>query len=167
MTGVSLGQVRKFLGEPSRSEFFTGCLQEARASFQTLWIESADLYAKKNLVQYAAIRAFQRQIIVETGVANGVSSTHLLLTLQMNNRGTLYSVTSRSIFQPANLWAGSFPKSYAFAANFASVIREKYCRDFWPTSAQLKCSFTMAFTRMHTCCESIGLPIRICALTAF
>jgi predicted O-methyltransferase YrrM len=80
------------LDEPSRTEFFAECLQEVRASIQALRIGSADLYAKKILVQYAAIRAFQPGIVVETGVANGVSSAHFLLALQMNNRGTLYSI---------------------------------------------------------------------------
>src|SRR6516164_4882420 len=74
MTGVSVGRVRRFLDEPSRTEFFAECLQEVRASIQALRIGSADLYAKKILVQYAAIRAFQPGIVVETGVANGVSS---------------------------------------------------------------------------------------------
>jgi len=55
-------------------------------------IYSADLYAKKTLLQYAAIRALQPDRIVETGVANGVSSAYLLLALEKNGHGTLHSV---------------------------------------------------------------------------
>jgi predicted O-methyltransferase YrrM len=39
-----------------------------------------------------AIRAFQPETVVETGVANGVSSAHILLALQKNERGILHSV---------------------------------------------------------------------------
>jgi predicted O-methyltransferase YrrM len=39
-----------------------------------------------------AIRAFRPEIVVETGVANGVSSAHILLAMQKNERGTLYSI---------------------------------------------------------------------------
>jgi hypothetical protein len=57
-----------------------------------LEIQSADLYAKKILLQYIAVLAFQPDTVVETGVANGVSSPHILLALQKNERGTLHSV---------------------------------------------------------------------------
>lgn len=92
VTGAPLGRIRSFLDEPARSEFFTDCLRQAEASFSVLKIESADLYAKKVLLQYATIRAFQPEIVVETGVANGVSSAYLLLALQTNSRGTLHSI---------------------------------------------------------------------------
>ncbi len=39
-----------------------------------------------------AIRAFQPETVVETGVANGVSSAYILLALQKNERGALHSV---------------------------------------------------------------------------
>jgi predicted O-methyltransferase YrrM len=92
VTGVPLRRVRSFLDEPGRSEFFADCLRQAEASFRALNIESAHLYAKKVLVQYAVIRAYQPQVVVETGVANGVSSAYILLALQTNKRGTLYSI---------------------------------------------------------------------------
>jgi predicted O-methyltransferase YrrM len=92
ITGVSAHKVRAFLDEATRCELLTDCLREAEGIFRVLRIESADLYAKKVLVQYAAIRAFEPDVIVETGVANGVSSAYLLSALHANNRGTLYSI---------------------------------------------------------------------------
>jgi predicted O-methyltransferase YrrM len=71
---------------------FSPRLQSIRAELQTLEIYSADLYTKKILLQYAAVRTIWPKIAVETGVANGVSSAYLLLALQANGRGTLYSV---------------------------------------------------------------------------
>src|SRR2546429_265801 len=81
-----------FLDEPIRSPFFAASLKSAESLFKTADIWSADLYAKKILLQYAAIRAFAPEIVVETGVANGVSSSYLLLALEMNGQGRLYSI---------------------------------------------------------------------------
>ena len=92
ITGVPARKVRAFLDEPTRCELLADCLHEAEMIFRALKIESADLYAKKVLVQYAAIRAFEPDVVVETGVANGVSSVYLLSALQANDRGTLYSI---------------------------------------------------------------------------
>src|SRR5262249_28112852 len=52
----------------------------------------ADLYAKKILVQYAAIRAMAPDFVVETGAASGVSTSYILLALQKNGRGKLHSI---------------------------------------------------------------------------
>lgn len=92
ITNVSENQIRSLIEEPNQNEFFSARLRFAKAELQKLEIYSADLYAKKILLQYAVIRAFQPTIVVETGVANGVSSTYILLALQKNGHGTLYSI---------------------------------------------------------------------------
>lgn len=92
ITGVSARRLREFLGEPIQSSEFAACLRGASSTFRELKIYSADLYAKKVLLQYIAVRAFQPEIVVETGVANGVSSAYILLALQKNERGALYSI---------------------------------------------------------------------------
>jgi hypothetical protein len=92
ITGVSARRIRAFLGEPIHTPDFAARLREANETFRDLKIQSADLYAKKVLLQYMAIRAFQPEIVVETGVANGVSAAYILLALQKNERGALYSV---------------------------------------------------------------------------
>lgn len=92
ITNVSPRRIRGFVEEPSQSEVFSTRLRLAKAELQKLEIYSADLYAKKILLQYAAVRAFQPNVVVETGIANGVSSAYLLLALQANDRGTLYSI---------------------------------------------------------------------------
>jgi predicted O-methyltransferase YrrM len=92
ITGVSARRTRAFLGEPIHTPDFAARLREADATFRDLEIHSADLYAKKALLQYMAIRAFRPETVVETGVANGVSSAYILLALHKNERGTLHSV---------------------------------------------------------------------------
>lgn len=92
ITGVSSPHLRSLLGEPLRTREFAARLREAESTFRPLDIQSADLYAKKVLLQYVVIRALQPSVVVETGVANGVSSAYLLLALQKNGRGVLHSI---------------------------------------------------------------------------
>ena len=90
-TGGSALQIRGFLQEPSATPKFLAHLRASEGAFKE-GMSSADLWAKKILVQYAAVRALQPDLIVETGVASGVSTSHLLLALEKNQKGTLHSV---------------------------------------------------------------------------
>jgi len=92
LSGSSPRQIRTYFDEPINTRAFLEHLCNEEAHFRSLSIESADLFAKKILNQYAAVRAFAPDCIVETGVANGVSSSYLLLALQKNKRGNLHSV---------------------------------------------------------------------------
>ena len=92
LTSVAPTTIRSFLDEPLQDSAFASCLRSAETEFVTAEIESASLYAKKVLVQYAAMRAFAPDVVVETGVASGVSTSYLLYALHRNQRGTLYSI---------------------------------------------------------------------------
>lgn len=92
LTGVPARNIRGFLDEPVQDQSFAVTLQAAESFLKTANVVRADLYAKKVLLQYAAIRAFAPDLVVETGVASGVSSSYLLLALHKNGRGRLYSI---------------------------------------------------------------------------
>ena len=92
ITGIVPGRIRSFLDEPIQTEPFAARLRAAESVFNSAEIRSADLYAKKVLVQYATVRALTPEVVVETGVASGVSSSYLLLALQQNGRGILHSI---------------------------------------------------------------------------
>jgi hypothetical protein len=92
ITGVPAYDIRSFLDEPIKTPAFAKCLRDAEDFFHESQIEGANLYAKKILVQYAAIRAFAPDKVVETGVASGVSTSYLLLALRENGHGTLHSI---------------------------------------------------------------------------
>ena len=92
LTGVTAKKIRGFLDEPIGVPEFAECLRNAESDFKNLEIRSADLYAKRVLAQYAAVRALRPRVVVETGVANGVSTAYLLLALHLNEQGVLYSV---------------------------------------------------------------------------
>jgi predicted O-methyltransferase YrrM len=105
LTGVSAMQVRGFLQEPFEMPDFVSHLRSCEAVFRE-GMYSADFWAKKILIQYAAVRALRPEIIVETGVASGVSSSYLLLALERNKKGTLHSV---EIGDPSYRPAGRVP----------------------------------------------------------
>src|SRR5215475_11563856 len=81
ITGASVDAIREYLDEPIRSPAFARHLRDAEQQFREMAIVSADLYAKKVLLPYAAVRALKPQCVVETGIANGVSSAYILLAL--------------------------------------------------------------------------------------
>jgi predicted O-methyltransferase YrrM len=90
-TGTRLFQLRRFLQEPFESPEFVSHLRDCEPVFRQ-GMASADLWAKKVLVQYAAVRALEPDSVVETGVASGVSSAYILLALERNWKGTLHSI---------------------------------------------------------------------------
>jgi len=92
ITSVSPRRIRAFMDEPMATPQFASLLSAAAQTFGTLRVESADLFAKKVLVQYAAVRALEPQVVLETGVANGVSSAYVLLALNKNGQGRLHSI---------------------------------------------------------------------------
>ncbi|SRR6266851_6650690 len=106
LTGVPPRQIRRYLDEPIETPAFAEHLRSSEAQFRSLSIASADLFAKKVLNQYAAVRALAPDYIVETGVANGVSSSYLLFALQKNGHGCLHSV---GLADPGYLPAGKEP----------------------------------------------------------
>jgi Methyltransferase domain len=92
ITFSSASQIRGYLNEPISMAEFAEHLRATKKGFRDLAITSADLYAKKVLYQYAAVRAFKPDCVVETGIANGVSSAYLLLGLCKNGNGCLHSI---------------------------------------------------------------------------
>jgi len=106
ITASSPQQIRRYLDEPITTPRFAEHIHGADEQLRALSIGSADLFAKKILNQYAAVRALAPECIVETGIANGVSSAYLLLALQKNGGGCLHSV---GLPDPAFLPPGKDP----------------------------------------------------------
>jgi len=90
-TGVSTVQICRSLQEPINTPNFVSHICESESVFRE-GIASADFWGKKVLIQYAAVRAFRPDVVVETGVASGVSSAYILLALERNQKGILHSV---------------------------------------------------------------------------
>jgi predicted O-methyltransferase YrrM len=92
LAGATTSQIRQFLGEPFQDLRFYEHLQTVEREFGGTSSIGADLYAKRVLMQYAIIRAVKPECVLETGIANGVSSAYLLLAMERNQKGALYSI---------------------------------------------------------------------------
>ncbi len=90
--GCTPHDVRSFLNEPSGRPDFSEHMRLCYPVLQTGPHPGNDPYAKKLLLQFAAVRAMKPERVVETGVANGISSAHLLLACHLNGRGHVYSI---------------------------------------------------------------------------
>jgi len=106
VTGAPWRRVREYIEEPLEDPEFLGHLRQWQRDFEQLQMAGAELFAKKILVQYAVVRALAPDKVVETGVANGVSSAYLLHALRRNEKGHLYSV---EINDPSYLPPGRAP----------------------------------------------------------
>jgi predicted O-methyltransferase YrrM len=92
VSGSTVADLRKYLDEPCQDPDFYALLRGSEHIFSEAKITSADFYAKKVLLQYALVRAAKPAMILETGVASGVSTAYLLLALKKNNHGVLQSI---------------------------------------------------------------------------
>jgi predicted O-methyltransferase YrrM len=92
LTGANAAEISRFLGEPFQDRRFYDHLRHAETQFDPAQSIGADLYAKRVLLQYAIIRAFKPDRVLETGVANGVSSAYVLLAMERNQKGVLHSI---------------------------------------------------------------------------
>lgn len=100
------GRVRRALREPFADADFVARLEDVRRELSTQAYQSAAPYSKKVLNQYALVRALQPEMVVETGVANGVSTSYVLLAMEKNGRGHLHSI---DIGDPASVPPGLAP----------------------------------------------------------
>jgi predicted O-methyltransferase YrrM len=91
ISGCTSGAIRQFLDEPFADVAFVTHLRRCEPGLAGT-VHSADLYAKKVLLQYAVVRALRPAIVLETGVAHGVSTAYLLLALTKNACGHLHSI---------------------------------------------------------------------------
>lgn len=92
LTGTPVPQIKHFLSEPFQDHRFYDHLRDAEKQLEGIQSIGANLYAKHVLLQYAIVRASKPNCILETGVANGVSSSYLLLAMEHNEKGFLRSI---------------------------------------------------------------------------
>ena len=109
VTGSTVATIAQFVEEPFEDVEFMAHLRGAEETFRELQLVSADLYAKKVLIPYAVVRASKPELIVETGVANGVSTAYVALALHRNGQGRLHSIEiGDSTYLPAAKEPGWF-----------------------------------------------------------
>lgn len=92
LTGTTASEISRFLREPFHDSRFYEHLRNAEGQLGEISSIGADFYAKRVLLQYVIVRALKPSCVLETGIANGVSSAYILLAMQRNEKGSLYSI---------------------------------------------------------------------------
>jgi len=96
LTGEEKGKIKKLLNEAENiREYVVDKLSETHA------FHGAMLSPLEGPIIYTLIRCLKPRIVIETGVANGASSTFILSALEKNNLGKLYSIDLPTDFLPA------------------------------------------------------------------
>jgi predicted O-methyltransferase YrrM len=94
LTGSNKEEVKEYITEFRLNQEFQNSIEEKRGVFgkrrQPLYDFS--IGTALGLVLYVISRRQKPDIVVETGVASGVSSSYILCALEQNKRGRLYSI---------------------------------------------------------------------------
>ena len=94
LTGANAAEFREYVAEITRNREFHDGIEEKRSSRgrrRDSWWEYG-LSPALGAILYAVCRRQKPDTVVETGVASGVSSSHILVALEKNKRGQLYSI---------------------------------------------------------------------------
>jgi len=96
LTGANAVQIQKYVTEIELNREFHKHLGENRNNFGRRQYSSwgFGIGATLGTVLYALCRRQKPDIVVETGVASGVSSSYILCALEETKRGELYSIDS-------------------------------------------------------------------------
>ena len=94
LTGASAWELREYVAEIGRDREFNESIEEKRSAHggkRSSWWEYG-LSPTLGAMLYAVCRIQKPDVVVETGVASGVSSSHILGALEKNEHGQLYSI---------------------------------------------------------------------------
>ena len=92
LTGAGAGEAREFLSEIRLNQEFHNGMKEKRSAGGKGRTSDYSVGAELGAVLYAVCRARGPGVVVETGVASGVSSSYILCALEKNKNGQLYSI---------------------------------------------------------------------------
>ena len=94
LTGAKAKEIQEYIAEIKLNQEFYNRIEEKRSSFGRRLNSSWDFSIGTTLgvVLYAICRRQKPDIVVETGVASGVSSSYILCALEQNKHGELYSI---------------------------------------------------------------------------
>jgi hypothetical protein len=95
---LSYAELLRFRRELRNDREFQGHLARCLRDVHYVFVEAPELYA--------VVRAFKPNVIVETGVASGISSAHILRALAANGRGALYSIDLPNVQEGSGLPEG-------------------------------------------------------------
>jgi predicted O-methyltransferase YrrM len=92
LTGADATKIEENVSEFRLNQRFRHSIEEKRTIFHQTQRFSYGIGATLGMVLYIICRRQKPDIVIETGVASGVSSSHILCALEQNEHGQLYSI---------------------------------------------------------------------------
>jgi len=94
LSGANAAEIREYVAEIRLNHEFNKRIEENRRVFDRRQHSSWDFGIGRPVgtILYTVCRKKKPYIVVETGVASGVSSSHILCALEQNKHGQLYSI---------------------------------------------------------------------------
>ena len=94
LTGADAAEVQECVDEIRLNQEFHNRIEEKQSTFggRGRWSWDWGVGTTLGVVLYAVCRRQNPDIVVETGVASGVSSSYILCALEKNGHGELYSI---------------------------------------------------------------------------
>jgi predicted O-methyltransferase YrrM len=94
LTGAGSAEVKQYMVEFSANREFQDSIEEKQRVFVKgrRYTYNYGIGPELGLVIYVICRRQKPDVVIETGVASGVSSSYILSALEQNERGQLYSI---------------------------------------------------------------------------
>ena len=92
LTGADAAEVGERVAEIGLNQEFHNRIEEKKGNFGGGRYSGVSIGTTLGVVLYAVCRIRNPGIVVETGVASGVSSSYILCALENNEHGELYSI---------------------------------------------------------------------------
>jgi predicted O-methyltransferase YrrM len=106
LTGASAAEFQEYIAEIRLDREFNESIEEKRSAHggkRSSWWEYG-LSPTLGTILYLICRKHRPDVVVETGVASGVSSSHILVALEKNEHGQLYSIDLASGRESRSGW---------------------------------------------------------------
>jgi len=92
LTGADNTEIQRYLSEISENNEYKNSLEKNRISYGSNRFSGWGIGTTLGTVLYVLCRMVKPDVVIETGVASGVSSSYILCGLHENNNGILYSI---------------------------------------------------------------------------
>jgi predicted O-methyltransferase YrrM len=94
--GISLEEFNRYVGEVRENKDFNdpvfGRLKRYESHLKGKGLYPGTINDTLGVILYAILRFSKPDVVLETGVASGLSSSYILLAMEENKRGQLYSI---------------------------------------------------------------------------
>jgi hypothetical protein len=146
LIGINMTEAKRYNSEVMSDSKFQGNLQGKFAELNQRGLTTGEMSNPFAKILYIIVRSQRPAVVVETGVANGLSSAYILCALERNQHGKLYSIDLPCVegieypngyFKPEGL-DGTIPRGEQSGWLIPDYLRRRWELTLGRTSDRLK-----------------------------